>query len=83
MSGNVAEWCADGYAGNYYARSPSDDPTGPEGAGTRVIRGGSWNDPASACRPAARSFAKPDQRSAKVGFRIVMVLDAAADHRRR
>ena len=72
MYGNVAEWCADGYAADYYAKSPADDPAGPSAAETRVIRGGSWNQPASACRPAARCSAKPDERSANVGFRVVL-----------
>ncbi len=72
MHGNVAEWCADAYAADYYAKSPSDDPAGPAAAETRVIRGGSWNHPASACRPAARASAKPDARSANVGFRVVL-----------
>jgi hypothetical protein len=72
MYGNVAEWCADGYAADYYAKSPLNDPIGPAAAETRVIRGGSWSDPASACRPAARSSAKPDARSPNVGFRVVL-----------
>ncbi len=38
MSGNVREWCADGYDENYYANSPSKNPRGT----SRVLRGGSW-----------------------------------------
>jgi len=72
MYGNVAEWCADGYAADYYATSPADDPAGPSAVDARVIRGGSWDHPAPACRPAARSSAKPDARSATVGFRVVL-----------
>ena len=72
MYGNVAEWCADGYAADYYSKSPATDPAGPPAADTRVIRGGSWSDSAAACRPAARSSAKPDARSVNVGFRVVL-----------
>ena len=72
MYGNVAEWCADGYAADFYAESPVDDPAGASAVDARVIRGGSWDHPASACRPAARSSAKPDARSATVGFRVVL-----------
>ena len=77
--GNVAEWCADGYAADYYAQSPAADPTGPTKFDTRVVRGGSWNEPAASCRAAARSSAKPDERSPSIGFRVVLETKPAAD----
>ena len=55
MHGNVAEWCNDRYAKDYYGRSPERDPKGPDKGSERVLRGGSWKSSADACRSTYRA----------------------------
>jgi formylglycine-generating enzyme required for sulfatase activity len=71
MHGNVAEWCQDYFSPTYYQESPAVDPQGPASGTERVVRGGSWNSPASRCRSAARSSEPPDTRRDDLGFRVV------------
>jgi formylglycine-generating enzyme required for sulfatase activity len=60
MHGNVAEWCIDQYAADWYAKlagktvSAQDATNWPKEQYPRVIRGGSWNSDANDCRSAAR-----------------------------
>jgi formylglycine-generating enzyme required for sulfatase activity len=72
LSGNVAEWCADWFAADYYLKSGVKDPTGPTAGTERVFRGGSFTDPASALRTWVRGAAKPDARQPFVGFRVLL-----------
>lgn len=65
------EWCADTWAPNYEGApvdgSARQDPAAKE----RVIRGGSWADPADASRSAFRHQLAADARVDTVGFRCV------------
>ncbi len=71
MHGNVAEWCLDWYKRGYPSAEPRDNPPGPLTGERRVVRGGSYKDPASVCRSAARIGYSPSERRATIGFRIV------------
>jgi len=67
MHGNLREWCNDFY-GAY-----SGDETNPVGPGTgdqRLVRGGSWEEPAEGCRSARRYYTYPQFRF-NYGFRPV------------
>ena len=74
MHGNVSEWCQDWYDSDYYARSPSDDPSGPPAGTGRVLRGGSWSYSAIKARSAYRNNVDPSYRNPYHGFRLARTL---------
>jgi len=76
MHGNVAEWCNDVYAADYYAHSPARNPPGPDDGEKYVLRGGAWNSQAAGCRCATRVGENPGFQDAcfardAIGFRCV------------
>ena len=70
MSGNVWEWCWDSYDRYYYAKSPSNNPKGPDTGAYRVLRGGSWYYIPTVARIAYRNDFPPDSRYVDLGFRL-------------
>ena len=68
MHGNVWEWCNDWYGA--YDTTAFDDPRGPGTGSSRVLRGGSWGNPAWHCRSAARGRNAPSYRTNSLGFRV-------------
>ena len=79
MSGNVWEWCFDGYDNDPRANDAAYtsggfvvDPQGGASGGSRVLRGGSWDDDADYCVVGFRLNGDPDGRRLALGYRLAM-----------
>jgi formylglycine-generating enzyme required for sulfatase activity len=71
MLGNVWEWVADDWHGDYEDAPPDGRPWINTPRGTdRVLRGGSWFLVARYCRSAARDGFTPGSRDTLIGFRL-------------
>jgi formylglycine-generating enzyme required for sulfatase activity len=72
MHGNVWEWCQDYYEQKYpVSDAAAVDPTGPAVGSHRVLRGGSFRDPADQCRSASRKAGWATGVYDDAGFRVL------------
>ena len=71
MHGNVRQWCSDWYGYDYYAKSPTTDPQGPNTGELRVLRGCDWGNSPRNCRSACRHWSEPNANGVVLGFRVV------------
>ena len=79
VGGNVWEWCEDWFQGDYYHRSPRENPRGPAQGIEKVLRGGSWLCEPNYChgyRVSHRNHSGIDTGLNHVGFRCAQ--DSAA-----
>jgi len=70
LSGNVWEWCLDGYYEYRNAPHSMQDPVVTKGD-TRIIRGGSWRVDAPLVTTTYRNGYKPTYSHSSMGFRLV------------
>ena len=70
MSGNVVEWCQDGYG--KYSSSSQVNPTGANSGSHRMYRGGHWGCSSGGCRLSFRVAWTPGVRYEGIGLRLVL-----------
>ncbi|MEL0082401.1 MAG: SUMF1/EgtB/PvdO family nonheme iron enzyme, partial [Gammaproteobacteria bacterium] len=74
-SGNVLEWVADCMHKNYKGAPVDGSAWQQSGCTERVVRGGSWSNPADGSRVAKRVGIRADVRQDNLGFRLVRELE--------
>lgn len=75
MHGNVWEWCADCWNGNYQGAPVNNSAWLSGDCSSAVVRGGSWFDQPSGVRSANRHRVKRVIRCDNVGFRTARTVD--------
>jgi formylglycine-generating enzyme required for sulfatase activity len=72
MLGNAWEWVSDFYDGQYYSKSPSSDPAGPDAGHLHGLRGGSWLSNSKLVRVSDRGRSTAELRFNYFGLRCVL-----------
>ncbi len=72
--GNVWEWCRDGRGGYDEEVTPGNGLRKVTGARSRMLRGGSFSNPASSARSASRNSSTPEYRFYYLGVRPAGVI---------
>jgi hypothetical protein len=72
MAGNIYEWVNDWYDQSYYTNAPTMNPTGPETAQYRSIRGSSFESDFDQIESAMRHFGAQTYHSRDLGFRCAV-----------
>lgn len=70
MSGNVCEWCSDGY--DNYSSISQANPIGSDNNTHRVVRGGGWRYDARCCRVSNRDTHFEGYQDYDYGLRLVL-----------
>ncbi len=75
MHGNVLEWCADPWHENYEG-APIDGSVwdASNDSGSKILRGGSWDNRPRLCRSAFRLHNTSGYRIGRIGFRVISPL---------
>lgn len=71
MMGNAWEWTNDRYDAEYYFKSPTKNPRGPDSGSLRIPRGGGWGNASECVRVSDRNGFAPDFSILFLGFRLV------------
>jgi formylglycine-generating enzyme required for sulfatase activity len=72
--GNVWEWTCSEYTDSYVGKETESIGSISTSMKSVVIRGGAWDEEPRNCRAAHRRSGYPDERSKKIGFRVVREL---------
>ena len=75
IHGNASEWTLDCYNSHYNGAPEDGRARGTGNCVRRVVRGGSWKDKPLDIRSARRHANVPDERSSKIGFRVMRTFE--------